>query len=160
MSGQAVVEQQSHIDAPVERVWARVVTPEGINDELRPWMTMSMPRGAESLTVDSVPVGEPIGRCWLRLFGVVPFDYDDLTIAELRPGQGFHEESTMLSMRLCRHERTLEPEVGAKTVPRSSHVRAADAATAAETGRRRRYRRVVRPSAAATTATLRPELNS
>ena len=72
MRGQAVVEQQSHVDAPVERVWARVVTPEGINDELRPWMTMSMPRGAESLTVDSVPVGEPIGRCWLRLFGVVP----------------------------------------------------------------------------------------
>ena len=113
-----IVERECIVDAPVERVWARVVTPEGINDELRPWMTMSMPRGAESLTVDNVPVGEPIGRCWLRLFGVVPFDYDDLTIAELRPGQGFHEESTMLSMRLWRHERSVTPEGEGKTLVR------------------------------------------
>jgi hypothetical protein len=71
-----IIERQSIVDAPADQVWARVVTPEGINDELRPWMTMSMPRGAESLTVDNVPVGTPIGRCWMRLFGLVPFDYD------------------------------------------------------------------------------------
>jgi len=35
------------------------VTPEGINDELRPWMTMSVPRGVESLTVDNTPIGTP-----------------------------------------------------------------------------------------------------
>jgi hypothetical protein len=97
---------------------ARVVTPVGINDELRPWMTMSMPRGAESLTVDNVPIGTPVGRCWLRLFGVLPFDYDQLTIAELWPHQGFDEESTMMSMRLWRHERRVEPESGGKTVVR------------------------------------------
>jgi ligand-binding SRPBCC domain-containing protein len=111
-----IVERQSIVDAPAERVWARVVTPEGINDELRPWMTMSMPRGAKDLTVDTVPVGKPVGRCWLRLFGVLPFDYDDLMIAELWPGRGFHEESTMLSMRLWRHERTIEPDGEVKAV--------------------------------------------
>ena len=79
-----IIERQSVVDAPAEQVWARVVTPEGINDEVRPWMTMSMPRGARGLTVDNVPVGTPIGRAWLRLFGVVPFDYDRLTIAETR----------------------------------------------------------------------------
>ncbi len=113
-----IIERQCIIDAPAEQVWERVVTPEGINDELRPWMTMSMPRGAKDLTVDTVPVGEPIGRCWLRLFGVLPFDYDDLMIAELWPGRGFHEESTMLSMRLWRHERTLERGGATKTVVR------------------------------------------
>ncbi len=113
-----IVERQSIVDAPTEQVWARVITPEGINDELRPWMTMSMPRGAESLTVDTVPVGTPIGRCWMRLFGVLPFDYDHLMIAELWPGRGFHEESTMLTMRRWRHERTLEPDGEAKTVVR------------------------------------------
>ena len=46
-----IIERQSIVDAPTERVWARVVTPEGINDELRPWLTMSMPRGAKDLTV-------------------------------------------------------------------------------------------------------------
>jgi ligand-binding SRPBCC domain-containing protein len=95
-----------------------VVTPEGINDELRPWMTMSMPRGTESLTVDNVPVGTSLGRAWLRLFGVVPFDYDRLTIAELEPGRGFREQSTMLSMRKWRHERTVTPSDHGKTVVR------------------------------------------
>lgn len=113
-----IVERHSVIDAPTDRVWARVVTPEGINDELRPWMTMSMPRGAEGLTVDTVPVGTPIGRCWMRLFGILPFDYDDLMIAELFPGRGFDEQSTMMSMRSWRHERTLEAEGDTKTVVR------------------------------------------
>jgi ligand-binding SRPBCC domain-containing protein len=110
------IERQSNIDAPADQVWARVVTPEGINDELRPWMTMSMPRGAESLTVDNVPVGTPIGRAWMRLFGVVPFDYDRLTIAELEPGRRFDEKSTMMSMRRWRHERTVTPHGDGKTV--------------------------------------------
>jgi hypothetical protein len=96
-----IVERQRIADAPSEQVWERIITPEGINDELRPWMTMSMPRGAKSLTVDTIPIGTPIVRCWMRLFGVLPFDYDHLMIAELFPGRGFHEESTMLSMRLC-----------------------------------------------------------
>jgi len=113
-----IVERRSIVDAPAQRVWARVVTPEGINDELRPWMTMSMPRGQKSLTVDTIPVGAPVGRCWMRLFGVLPFDYDHLTIEELLPGRGFHEESTMLSMRRWRHERTLEPDGEAKTLVR------------------------------------------
>jgi hypothetical protein len=95
-----VIERRSVVDAPAARVWQRVVTPEGINDEMRPVMTMSMPRGAASITVEDVPVG----RAWLRLFGVLPFDYDHLAIAALEPGRSFHEESTMLSMRLWRHE--------------------------------------------------------
>ncbi|KUH99395.1 hypothetical protein [Mycobacterium sp. IS-3022] len=113
-----IIERQSIVEAPAEAVWARVVTPEGINDELRPWMTMSIPRGAGDLTVDTVPVGTPVGRCWLRLFGVLPFDYDDLTIAELWPGRGFHEESTMLSMRRWRHERAIESTADGKTIVR------------------------------------------
>ena len=56
--------------------------------------------------------------CWLRLFGVLPFDYDQLSIAELEPGRRFHEESTMLSMRRWRHERTVTPEGDTKTIVR------------------------------------------
>lgn len=105
-----IIERRSTIDAPIDDVWARVVTPEGINDEMRPWMTMSIPRGAESMTIDNVPIGKPIGRAWLRLFGVLPFDYDFLSIAALDPGRRFHEKSTMLSMRVWEHERTLTPQ--------------------------------------------------
>jgi ligand-binding SRPBCC domain-containing protein len=113
-----IIERQSVVDAPAEQVWARVVTPEGINDEVRPWMTMSMPRGAESLTVDNVPIGVPIGRAWLRLFGVLPFDYDRLCIAQLDPGRGFDEQSTMMSMRQWRHQRTVTPDGDSKAVVR------------------------------------------
>jgi ligand-binding SRPBCC domain-containing protein len=111
-----IIERQSVIDAPADQVWARVVTPEGINDEVRPWMTMSMPRGAESFTVDNVPIGTPIGRAWLRLFGVLPFDYDRLTIAELEPGRSFDEQSTMMSMRRWRHQRSVTPDGDSKAV--------------------------------------------
>lgn len=112
-----IIERESVIDAPAEAVWARVVTPEGINDELRPWMTMSMPRGRKNLTVDTIPVGQPVGRCWMRLFGILPIDYDLLTVEKLFDGRGFYEESTMMSMRRWRHERMLTPD-GTKTVVR------------------------------------------
>ncbi len=113
----AIIERQSIVEAPAERVWARVVTPEGINDELRPWMTMSMPRGVHGLTVDDLPIGTPVGRCWMRLFGVLPFDYDRLCIVDLEPGRRFDEQSTMMTMRQWRHERSVADE-GEKTVVR------------------------------------------
>jgi hypothetical protein len=111
-----VIERRSVVDASADLVWQRVVTPEGINDEMGPWMTMSLPRGAESLNVDNVPVGIPVGRAWLRLFGVVPFDYDYLIIAELVPGRSFREESTMLSMSRWQHERSVTPDGDTKAV--------------------------------------------
>lgn len=101
--------QTSEIPAPMAAVWDRVVSPEGINDELRPWMTMSVPRGAEGITIDSLEIGPPIGRAWLRLFGVLPYDFDRLSIAEVEPGRYFREESTMISMRRWTHQRRLEP---------------------------------------------------
>ncbi|MEZ5210807.1 hypothetical protein [Gordonia sp. (in: high G+C Gram-positive bacteria)] len=107
--------QSSKIAADSTAVWARVVTPEGINDEMRPWMTMSVPGGAEDVTIDSLEIGRPIGRAWLRLFGVVPYDFDHLSIAELDPGRRFREESTMISMRRWTHERTVEPIDGDRT---------------------------------------------
>jgi ligand-binding SRPBCC domain-containing protein len=113
-----IIERRCIVDAPADQVWARVVTPEGINDELRPWMTMSMPRGSTSLTVDNVPIGTPIGRCWLRLFGVLPFDYDRLCITELDRGRGFDEQSTMMSMRRWRHQRTVTPDDDSKAIVR------------------------------------------
>ncbi len=104
-----VVEQSSEVSAPIDDVWNRVVSPEGINDEMRPWLTMRMPRGTEHLTIDTVPLGVPLGRAWIKLFGLLPIDYDHLSIAAIEPGRAFHERSTMLSMRSWQHDRTLTP---------------------------------------------------
>ena len=94
------------VAATPDAVWRRVVTPAGVGDEMWPWMTMTMPRA--DLAVDTVRLGEPVGRAWLRLFGVVPFDFDDLVVTELEPGRRFLEESSMGSMRRWVHERTVE----------------------------------------------------
>jgi hypothetical protein len=105
----AVVERSSLVSAPATNVWARATTPEGINDEFRPWLTMSLPRGAEGITLDTVQLGTPVGRCWIRLFGVLPVDYDDLTIVELESGRRFLERSRLFSAPQWQHERIVEP---------------------------------------------------
>jgi ligand-binding SRPBCC domain-containing protein len=111
-----VVENCVEVPAPASAVWQRVIGPDGINHEMRPWMTMTMPRGVTALTVETVPLGQPRGRAWLRLFGLIPFDFDHLTIVDLQAGSRFLERSTMLSMRRWEHERTLTPVEGGTRV--------------------------------------------
>lgn len=105
--GQVVVT--SNVPAAAERVWSRITSPEGINFELMPIMSMTMPNGVATLDIDKLPVGKPIGRSWLKLFGLVPVDYDDLCLVSVESGRSFHERSTMLSMREWQHERTVTP---------------------------------------------------
>jgi hypothetical protein len=95
---------------PADEVWARVTTPAGINDELRPWLHMTMPRGAPA-RLDHLESGDHLGRSWLLLFGVVPFDWDDLGIEAIEPGY-FREVSTMATASRWQHERWVEPLVG------------------------------------------------
>jgi ligand-binding SRPBCC domain-containing protein len=98
----------SEVRAPPQTVWARVASLKGINQELGPWMRMTAPRGAE-LTPEAVPLGRRWFRSWILLFGLIPFDYDDLCIERIEPGRGFLERSKMLSARSWEHERTLQP---------------------------------------------------
>jgi len=99
----------SRLDASAREVWDRIVTPEGINDEMRPFLRMTTPRGLERLDPGSVELGKPIGRSWILLFGAIPIDFDKITLLELEDGRRFLERSPMLSMRLWEHERTVEP---------------------------------------------------
>jgi hypothetical protein len=102
----------SHLNASPTEVWDRVISPEGINDEMRPYLRMTLPPGVEQLDPENVEIGVPIGRSWILLFGLLPFDYDDVTLARLEPERGFLERSKMLSQRSWEHERTLEPAEG------------------------------------------------
>jgi hypothetical protein len=104
----AEISVSSELNAGAEAVWERAIDPAGINDELRPLMRMTVPRGVEDFGLDDPEPGH-IGRSWILLFGLVPFDYDDITVVRAEPGRGFLERSSMLSMRLWEHERTLEP---------------------------------------------------
>ena len=103
------VEQKSVLEAPAERVWAYVTDFEGINSEMSPLLRMTSPRQSTRLSPELVRPGERLFRSWLLLFGVLPIDYDDLTIAELGPGYRFLERSQMFSAPVWEHERLVEP---------------------------------------------------
>lgn len=98
----------SVVAAPPQEVWDRISTMDGVNDELGPWFRMTHPPHLTRLTPEAVPLGRKAFRSWIRLGGVLPVDFDDLTIVRLDPGRGFLERSTMLSQALWEHERTLE----------------------------------------------------
>lgn len=104
-----VVERRVVVEAPPASVWERVTTAEGINDELWPLLSMTLPPGLRGRSVADAGelVGRPLGKAWLRLFGLVPVDFDDMSIAALEPGRRFHEVSRMLALRRWEHERTL-----------------------------------------------------
>ncbi|EFQ83551.1 hypothetical protein HMPREF0063_11214 [Aeromicrobium marinum DSM 15272] len=109
MGRQHVVTRESVVPAAADDVWSRAVTFDGIDHELRPWLSMTVPAGADGLSLDSVVPPHRVGRSWVRMFGVVPVDFDDITIAEVGPGRRFLERSRMFSAPVWQHERTVEP---------------------------------------------------
>jgi hypothetical protein len=118
-SRSAEIVVSSRLAANPAVVWDRVTRPAGINDEMRPFLRMTLPRGLERIDPAEIELGRTVGRSWILLLGLIPFDYDDLSLVRLDPGEGFLERSTMLSQRLWEHERTLEPvEGGCKVTDR------------------------------------------
>jgi hypothetical protein len=97
----------STLDAAPAEVAAWALSAAGINDEMAPWLRMTVPRGADGLDVHSLRPG-PVGRSWLLAFGLVPVDYDEIGLVRIDPAGGFLERSTMLSQRSWEHERTIE----------------------------------------------------
>jgi ligand-binding SRPBCC domain-containing protein len=106
----------SRIAAPPRAVWERVITADGIRDEMRPWIRMTLPADIDSLDPETVPLGEPLGRSWLLAFGFIPFDYDEICLVRIEPGRSFLERSRMLSQRVWEHERTITDAPGGCTV--------------------------------------------
>ncbi len=84
----------------------------GVNDEFFPFLRMTGPKDAN---IADAPIGERAFRSWLLLFGLIPFDYDDITLVEIVPERSFHERSTMLTQRRWEHWRDLEPLPGGGT---------------------------------------------
>ena len=102
----------SDLAAAPEVVWRHVTDMDGVNSELTPLLRMTVSPGLESARLDRLPVGRRAGRSWLLLFGFLPVDFDDLTIAEYGPGHRFLEQSTMLTQSRWEHERTVAAIAG------------------------------------------------
>lgn len=103
-------EVSSRLAAPAVDVWAHATTAAGINEELMPIVRMTVPRGlGDDFALADVAAPQRLGRSWLLLGGLLPFDWDDLYIRRIGPGFAFEERSTMLSQRRWDHDRSVEP---------------------------------------------------
>ena len=97
----------SRLAAPADQVWEVVTSAEGVNHELWPIVRMTVPRGWDT----TLRVGH-FGRSWILLGGVLPIDYDDLSLARVDEGRGFQERSVMGSASAWHHDRSLIPVDG------------------------------------------------
>lgn len=97
----------SALESSAAAVWARVSTAAGINEELAPWLRMTMPAAYADLRAPQVELGKRLFRSWILLFGLWPIDYDDLVLLSVEDGRGFHERSSMLSARVWEHRRSI-----------------------------------------------------
>jgi len=88
-------------------VWAHAISPAGVNAELAPFLRMTFPPGIADLATVATPLGRPLFRSRLRLFGLVPVEWDDLAFAALEPGRRFLERSTLRTQRSWEHERVV-----------------------------------------------------
>ena len=116
MPRQVVVTRSSVVPRSPQVVWDRVTSPEGIDAEMRPLLSMRMPREMAGRRIEDLPLDEPLGRAWLLLLGVLPVEYDDFSLMAVDPPRSFHEDSRLLSARRWQHRRELEPVTGGTRV--------------------------------------------
>ena len=106
--GEPTTEFESALLATADEVWDHVSTMAGVNDELAPWVRMTVPRGLQTTRLSDVTVGREAFTSVLLFLGIVPFDRHHLTLQRIYD-RGFDEESWSWLQRRWRHERRVEP---------------------------------------------------
>jgi hypothetical protein len=101
------VVRRVRLPVDADTAWARVTTAAGIADELAPVLRMTVPPGLRG-GLAGVRPGEPAGRAWLLLGGVVPVERDDLVVVGVGH-RWFTERSTLLTLRTWEHHREVLP---------------------------------------------------
>jgi hypothetical protein len=86
-------------------VLAHAGTMRGVNDELGPFLRMTVPEELAARSIFEAEPGIRLFRSWVLLLGILPIDFDDLVLEEIDPDSGFIEQSTMGTMSRWRHER-------------------------------------------------------
>jgi len=97
----------SEINASPNEAWEWITSLKGISAEMWPYFRMTAPRGVKNLADLEVVPGKALFRSRIYLFGFLPIGHSDITLLELKEGEGFVEQSPMDSMKLWRHERRI-----------------------------------------------------
>lgn len=100
------IRVESRLEADAASLWDAFTNFRDINAELWP-VHMSGP--TDRRLDASVPVGKPLFRSWVTLFGFVPLDLHELALVEVVDGERFHEHSRSLLERHWIHRRSLTP---------------------------------------------------
>jgi len=100
---------ESEVTASPAEAWEWITSVKGISAEMRPYMRMTMPRDIESINDLDITPGKALFRSRIYLFEFIPMGHSDLTLIEMKEGDGFIEQSPMASMKLWRHERRIVP---------------------------------------------------
>jgi hypothetical protein len=106
----------SHLRSSAAKVWSRVSTMDGVNDELRPLLRMTTPRSVAN--GGTIQWDGPIEfASWLLALCILPFDRHSvrvervLAIDEGASGEhGFDERSSSLLQRHWVHHRRITPD--------------------------------------------------
>ena len=97
---------RSTLNADPAKAWQHATSPRGVNAEFWPFLRMTFPASVTDFSRDWEP-GRRLFRSWILLFGVIPIEYDDLSLSEVDEGRRFLERSEMLMVRSWQHEREL-----------------------------------------------------
>ena len=103
----ATVTVSTRLRATPQELWRGVSTMEGVNDELRPFVRMTVPAARRGMSLEAAPLGRPAFTSTLLAFGVLPIDRHRLTLVRIDRDRGFLERSSSLLQRTWEHERTL-----------------------------------------------------
>lgn len=112
MASRVTFEKTSHLGAPADEVWMHATRMPSINCEMGPWLQMTYPPEAETLTLSDagIELGKPLFESWILFLGKVPVDRFSLTLVEIEEGRRFVEASRSKALKSWRHERVVEPE--------------------------------------------------
>ena len=101
------LEFESTLRTSRQELWEWITNLDCLRKEMMPFLRMTTPSGITKLTDVQVVPEKPLFRSWILYFGFLPLDYSLLTLVSLTPGQGFVEQSPMISMRTWRHTREI-----------------------------------------------------
>lgn len=103
-------KRSSLLQTSPERLWQHAGSMTGVNRELFPMAQMTVPGEFKDLHLSQATTGRPLFRSWILFLGLIPIDYDEITIVEIFPGGGFQERSKMATNRIWAHKRTIVQE--------------------------------------------------
>ncbi|WP_373097066.1 hypothetical protein [Zhongshania sp.] len=98
---------ESKLDEDIERLYADLLTMDGVNYELMPLVKMTTPSEWASKHLKLWPIGSELFSSVILLFGIIPVDIHKFKLSKVDEA-GFEERSDSLIHKKWNHSRTIK----------------------------------------------------